>query len=132
MIYTKLGKSDLDVSRICMGCMGIGDPSKGMNKWAVPEEESREIIRYALDQGINFFDTAMSYQEGNSEEVLGKALKDFAKRDDYIVATKFLPRSQEELDRNVSGQAYVADCLDRSLKRLGLDYVESCIIHGIT
>lgn len=62
MIYTKLGKSDLDVSRICMGCMGIGDPSKGMNKWAVPEEESREIIRYALEQGINFFDTAMSYQ----------------------------------------------------------------------
>ena len=61
-----------------MGCMGIGDPSKGMNKWAVPEEESREIIRYALDQGINFFDTAMSYQEGSSEEVLGKALKDFA------------------------------------------------------
>lgn len=60
MIYTKLGKSDLDVSRICMG---IGDPSKGMNKWAVPEEESREIIRYALEQGINFFDTAMSYQE---------------------------------------------------------------------
>ena len=131
MIYTKLGKSDLNVSRICMGCMGIGDPSKGMNKWAVPEEESREIIRYALDQGINFFDTAMSYQEGNSEEVLGKALKDFAKRDDYIVATKFLPRSQEELDRNVPGQAYVEDCLDRSLKRLGLDYVEFCVFHGI-
>ncbi len=129
MIYTKLGKSDLNVSRICMGCMGIGDPSKGMNKWAVPEEESREIIRYALDQGINFFDTAMSYQEGNSEEVLGKALKDFAKRDDYIVATKFLPRSQEELDRNVSGQAHVADCLDRSLKRLGLDYVDLYIYH---
>ena len=78
MVYTKLGKSDLNVSRICMGCMGIGDPSKGMNKWSVPEEESREIIRYALDQGINFFDTAMSYQEGSSEEVLGKALKDFA------------------------------------------------------
>jgi len=129
MIYTKLGKSDLNVSRICMGCMGIGDPSKSMNKWSVPEEESREIIRYALDQGINFFDTAMSYQEGNSEEVLGKALKDFAKRDDYIVATKFLPRSQEELDRNVPGQAYVADCLDRSLKRLGLDYVDLYIYH---
>ena len=71
----------------------------------------------------------MSYQEGNSEEVLGKALKDFAKRDDYIVATKFLPRSQEELDRNVPGQAYVADCLDRSLKRLGLDYVDLYIYH---
>lgn len=129
MKYIKLGKSDLNVSRICMGCMGIGDPSKGMNKWAVPEEESRKIIRYALEQGINFFDTAMSYQEGSSEEVLGKALRDFAKRDDYIVATKFLPRSQEEIDGNVPGQKHVADCLDRSLKRLGLDYVDLYIYH---
>ena len=127
MIYIKLGKSDLNVSRICMGCMGIGDPSKGMNKWAVPEEESRNIVRYALDQGINFFDTAMSYQD--SEEVLGKALNEFAKRDDYIVATKFLPRSKEELDKNVSGQEHVAYCLDRSLKRLGLDYVDLYIYH---
>lgn len=129
MKYIKLGKSDLNVSRICMGCMGIGDPSKGMNKWAVPEEESKEIIRYALDNGINFFDTAMSYQEGNSEEVLGRALKHFAGRDDYIVATKFLPRSQEEIDGNVSGQAHVADCLDKSLKRLGLNYVDLYIYH---
>jgi len=129
MKYAKLGQSDLNVSRICMGCMGLGDPSKGMNKWAVPEEASREIIRYALDQGINFFDTAMSYQEGNSEEVLGKALRDFAKRDDYVIATKFLPRSQDEIDRHVSGQDHVADCLDKSLKRLGLEYVDLYIYH---
>ncbi|MCM1246316.1 MAG: aldo/keto reductase [Roseburia sp.] len=107
MKYTILGNSDLKVSRICMGCMGLGNPEIGMNKWAVAEDGAREIIRYGLEQGINFFDTAMSYQEGNSEEVLGKALRDFAKRDDYVVATKFLPRSQEEQDRHVSGQKHV-------------------------
>ena len=94
--------------------MGLGDPSKGMNKWAVPETEAREIIRYALSQGINFFDTAMSYQEGNSEEVLGRALRDFAKRKDYIVATKFLPRSEDEINHRVSGQKHIADCLDKN------------------
>ena len=129
MEYTTLGKSDLKVSRICMGCMGLGDPSKGMNKWAVPETESREIIRYALSQGINFFDTAMSYQEGNSEEVLGRALRDFARREDYIVATKFLPRSEDEINHRVSGQKHVADCLDKSLNRLGLEYVDLYIYH---
>ena len=129
MEYIRFGKSDLKVSRICMGCMGLGDPSRGMNKWAVPETESREIIRYALSQGINFFDTAMSYQEGNSEEVLGRALRDFAKREDYVVATKFLPRSEDEMNRRVSGQEHVMDCLDKSLKRLGLGYVDLYIYH---
>ena len=129
MEYIRFGKSDLKVSRICMGCMGLGDPSRGMNKWAVPETESREIIRYALSQGINFFDTAMSYQEGNSEEVLGRALRDFAKREDYVVATKFLPRSEDEMNRRVSGQEHVMDCLDKSLNRLGLRYVDLYIYH---
>lgn len=129
MKYTILGNSDLKVSRICMGCMGLGNPEIGMNKWAVAEDGAREIIRYGLEQGINFFDTAMSYQEGNSEEVLGKALRDFAKRDDYVVATKFLPRSQEEQDQHVSGQKHVVDCLDQSLTRLGLEYVDLYIYH---
>ena len=129
MEYTTLGKSGLTVSRICMGCMGLGDPSKGMNAWAVPEEGAREIVRYALDQGITFFDTAMSYQEGNSEEVLGRALRDFARRDEYVVATKFLPRSQREIDAGASGQQHVADCLDASLARLGLEHVDLYIYH---
>lgn len=129
MKYTKLGNSDLNVSRICVGCMGLGDPEKGMNKWAVAEDGAREIIRYGMEQGINFFDTAMSYQNGSSEQILGRALRDFAKRDDYIIATKFLPRSQEELDKNVSGQRHVAYCLDKSLSRLGLDHVDLYIYH---
>ena len=108
MKYTTLGNSDLKVSRICMGCMGLGDPDMGMNKWAVAEDGAREIIRYGLEHGINFFDTAMSYQNGSSEQILGRTLRDFAARDDYVVATKFLPRSQEELDCHISGQQHVA------------------------
>ncbi len=129
MKYTTLGNSNLKVSRICMGCMGLGDPDMGMNKWAVAEDGAREIIRYGLEHGINFFDTAMSYQNGSSEQILGRALRDFAARDDYVVATKFLPRSQEELDRHISGQQHVADCLDKSLTRLGLEYVDLYIYH---
>ena len=129
MKYTDLGKSDLKVSRICMGCMGFGDAAAGQHSWTVDESRTREIIKHGLELGITFYDTAIAYQNGTSEQFVGKALRDFAKRDDYIVATKFLPRSQEELDRNVSGQAHVADCLDRSLKRLGLDYVDLYIYH---
>ena len=93
MKYTLLGNSDLNVSRICMGCMGFGDATKGQHSWTIDEEHSREIIKRGLDLGVNFFDTAIAYQLGTSEQYVGRALRDMAKRDDVVVATKFLPRS---------------------------------------
>lgn len=93
MQYTKLGNSELWVSRICMGCMGFGDAGNGQHSWTLDEEHSREIIRRGLELGVNFFDTAVGYQNGTSEQYLGRALRDFAKREDVVVATKFLPRT---------------------------------------
>ena len=103
MEYIKLGNTDLNISRICMGCMGFGDASSGQHTWTVDEEHSHVIIRQGLDAGINFFDTAIAYQNGTSEQYLGKALLDYAKRDEVIVATKFLPRTQEEIERGITG-----------------------------
>ena len=93
MKYKKLGNSDLNVSRICMGCMGFGDPARGQHSWTIDEEHSREIIKHGLDLGVNFYDTAIAYQSGTSEQYVGRALRDFAKREDVVVATKFLPRT---------------------------------------
>lgn len=89
MQYTKLGKSSLNVSRVCLGCMGFGDAAHGQHSWTLDEEDSRAIIRRALELGINFFDTAIVYQNGTSEQYLGRALRDFARREDVVVATKF-------------------------------------------
>ena len=97
MKYTRLGNSDLNVSRICMGCMGFGDAGRGQHSWTLDEEHSREIIKHGLELGVNFFDTAIGYQSGTSEQYLGKALRDYAKRDGVVVATKFLPRTQEDI-----------------------------------
>ena len=91
MEYVKLGNSDLNVSRICLGCMGFGDASIGQHSWTIGEEPTREIIRRSLDLGVNFFDTAIAYQLGTSEQFVGRALKDMARREDVVVATKFLP-----------------------------------------
>lgn len=129
MKYTKLGKSDLTVSRICMGCMGFGDSSNGQHGWTLDESASREIIKYGLENGINFYDTAIAYQNGTSEQFVGRALRDFGKRDDFVIATKFLPRSQEEIEKNVSGQKHIENSLNQSLKNLGLDYVDLYIYH---
>lgn len=129
MKYTKLGKSDLNVSRICLGCMGFGDSKNGQHSWTVDEEQTRNIIKHALDVGINFFDTAIAYQNGTSEKYVGKALRDFAKREDYVIATKFLPRSQAEIDNNISGQEHVMNSLNLSLEHLGMDYVDLYIYH---
>ena len=129
MEYTKLGKSDLQVSRICMGCMGFGDAANGQHNWTVDEATTREIIKYGLAKGINFYDTAIAYQNGTSEQYVGKALRDFAKREDYVIATKFLPRNQEELDNGVSGQQHIENSLNKSLANLGLDYVDLYIYH---
>ena len=129
MQYTKLGNSDLIVSRICMGCMGFGDPHNGQHSWTLDEAHSREIIHRGLELGVNFFDTAVGYQSGTSEQYLGRALKDFAKREDVVVATKFLPRTQEEIDAGISGQQHIQNMIDTSLRNLGLEYVDLYIYH---
>lgn len=129
MKYSKLGKSDLNVSKICLGCMGFGNSSNGQHSWTINEESTREIIKYALENGINFFDTAIAYQNGTSEQFVGKALRDFAKREDFVIATKFLPRTVDEIENQVSGQKHIENSLNQSLKNLGLDYVDLYIYH---
>ena len=129
MKYTKLGNSDLTVSRICMGCMGFGDASHGQHSWTIDEEHSREIIKRGLQLGVNFFDTAIAYQSGISEQYLGRALKDFARREDVVVATKFLPRTPEEIREGISGQQHIQRMIDKSLENLGMDYVDLYIYH---
>ncbi len=129
MEYTKLGNSDLNVSRICMGCMGFGDAANGQHSWTIDEEHSREIIKRGLALGVNFFDTAIAYQSGTSEQYLGRALRDFTKRDEVVVATKFLPRTQDEIEAGVTGQQHIERMLDKSLENLGMDYVDLYIYH---
>ena len=129
MKYTKLGNSELEVSRICLGCMGFGNAATGQHSWTVDETATREIVKHALESGINFFDTAIAYQNGTSEEYLGRAVRDFAKREDVVVATKFLPRSQQEIADGVTGQEHIARQLDLSLQHLGMDYVDLYIYH---
>ena len=129
MEYTKLGNSDLTISRICMGCMGFGEARNGQHSWTVDEEHSRKIIKKGLELGINFFDTAIAYQSGTSEQYLGRAIRDFANRDDVVIATKFLPRTNEEIEAGISGQKHIEKMLDKSLQNLGMDYVDLYIYH---
>lgn len=129
MKYRKLGNSELMVSRVCLGCMGFGDKYSGQHTWTLDEEQSRKIIRYALDAGINFFDTAMVYQNGSSEAYLGHALSDFAKREEVVIATKFIPRSKQEIQASISGQRHIANMLEGSLQRLGTEYIDLYIYH---
>ena len=129
MQYTKLGNADLTVSRICMGCMGFGEAGNGQHSWTIDEEHTREIIKSVLETGINFYDTAIGYQSGTSEQYLGRALKDFAKREDVVVATKFLPRTPEEIEAGVSAQAHIERMINKSLENLGMDYVDLYIYH---
>ncbi len=129
MKYTKLGNSDLNVSRICMGCMGFGDAARGQHSWTLDEEHSREIIKRGLELGVNFYDTAIAYQSGTSEQYVGRALRDFAKREDVVVATKFLPRTPEEIEKGISGQQHIENMINTSLKNLGMDHVDLYIYH---
>ncbi|MDM4207887.1 aldo/keto reductase [Klebsiella spallanzanii] len=129
MQYRQLGNSELKVSRICMGCMGFGDATAGQHSWTLDESSSREMIRYGLEQGINFYDTAIAYQNGSSERYVGRALRDMAKRDDVVVATKFLPRTVQQIADGVSGQQAITQSLDQSLRNLGMDYVDLYIYH---
>ena len=128
MKYTKLGSSDLTVSRICMGCMSFGAAEQGMHKWTLPYEDTRAIIAYGLERGINFFDTAMAYQGGTSEEYVGRAIRELTSRDKVVLATKYTPRMPGATE--LSGGAWIEQCLDASLRRLGTDYVDLYIMHS--
>jgi aryl-alcohol dehydrogenase-like predicted oxidoreductase len=129
MEYVRLGNTGLQVSRICLGCMSYGDPKRGNHSWSLPEEQSRPHIRRALEAGINFFDTANAYSAGSSEEIVGRALADFARRDDVVLATKV--RMQMRPGPNGSGLSRKAILteIDNSLRRLGTDYVDLYQIH---
>jgi 1-deoxyxylulose-5-phosphate synthase len=129
MQYTKLGKTGLDVSRLCLGCMTYGLPDRGTHAWTLDEEASRPFLRRALDLGINFFDTANSYSDGTSEEIVGRALREFAKRDEIVVATKvFFPWRKGPNGGGLSRKA-IMTAIDASLGRLGMDYVDLYQIH---
>ena len=129
MKYTTLGDSDLKISRICMGCMGFGDAKRGQHSWTLDEEHSREIIKRGLELGVNFYDTAIAYQSGTSEQYVGKALRDYTKRDELVIATKFLPRTEEEIKAGITGQQHVERMINQSLKNLGMDHVDLYIYH---
>ena len=129
MQYVKLGSTGLDVSRICLGCMTYGLPDRGAHEWTLGEEASRPLIRQALDAGINFFDTANVYSDGTSEEIVGKALRDFAVRDEIVLATKvYLPMRQGPNGGGLSRKVILTE-IDQSLSRLGTDYVDLYQIH---
>ena len=129
MEYAKLGRTGLEVSRICLGCMSYGTPGQGNHAWSLGEEDSRPFIRRALEAGINFFDTANRYSAGSSEEILGRALKDFARRDDVVIATKVYGRMRPGPNgAGLSRRAIISE-LDASLRRLGTDYVDLYQIH---
>ena len=129
MQYIQLGNSELKVSRICMGCMGFGDAQNGQHSWTLDEGRSRETIKRGLELGVNFFDTAIAYQSGTSEQYLGRAVRDFARREDVVIATKFLPRTNEEIAAGVTGQRHIEQMANTSLKNLGLDYIDLYIYH---
>ncbi|MDL2233858.1 aldo/keto reductase [Ruminococcaceae bacterium OttesenSCG-928-L11] len=129
METVKLGNTGLEVSRICLGCMSFGDPDVGFHKWALVEEESRPIIKKALDLGINFFDTANVYYRGVSEEILGRALKDTANRDEIVLATKVNGRMHDGPNGAGLSRKAIMSEIDKSLKRLETDYVDLYIIH---
>jgi aryl-alcohol dehydrogenase-like predicted oxidoreductase len=129
MQYKNLGNSGLVVSRVCLGCMSFGDPTMGRHSWILNEEQSRPIIRHAIESGINFFDTANMYGAGTSEEVLGCALKDFAKREEMVVASKvFMPMREDVNGRGLSRKTIMAE-IDASLSRLRIDYIDLYQIH---
>ncbi len=123
----QFGSTALQVSRLCLGCMTYGEPDRGTHAWTLPEESSRPLIKQALEAGINFFDTANSYSDGSSEEIVGRALRDFAHRDEIVVATKvYFPMS------NLSGglsRKNILQSIDDSLTRLGMEYVDLLQIH---
>jgi 1-deoxyxylulose-5-phosphate synthase len=129
MQYVKLGTTGLDVSPIAIGAMTFGEPTRGHPIWSLGEEESRKLIKHALDVGINFFDTANIYSQGSSEEILGRALKDYANRDDVVIATKLRnPMRSGPNGKGLSRKAIMTE-VEQSLSRLGTDYIDLYQIH---
>jgi aryl-alcohol dehydrogenase-like predicted oxidoreductase len=129
MEYTKLGNTGMDVSRICLGCMGFGDAARWTHQWVLNEENSRPVIQKALELGINFFDTANIYSLGTSEEYTGRALKDFASRDEIVLATKVWGKMREGPNGGGLSRKAILGEIDKSLQRLGTDYVDLYQIH---
>jgi aryl-alcohol dehydrogenase-like predicted oxidoreductase len=129
MQYVKLGRTGLDVSPLCIGAMTYGEPSRGHPVWSLDEETSRPLIRHAIEKGINFFDTANMYSQGSSEEILGRALKDFANRDDLVIATKLRHAMRPGPNGAGLSRKAIMTEIDHSLRRLGTDYVDLYQIH---
>ena len=129
MDYVKLGSTGLDVSPVALGCMSYGVPDRGTHPWTLPEDESRPFIQRALELGINFFDTANTYSDGTSEEIVGRALRDFADRDEVVIATKVFMRMRPGPNGAGLSRKAILTEIDHSLRRLGTDYVDLYQIH---
>lgn len=129
MDYVKFGNTGLDVSPLCIGTMGFGDPNSGFHEWVLEEDDSREVIKKALDLGINFFDTANVYSYGASEEIVGRALNDFAPRDEIVVATKLYSKMKQRPNSGGLSRKAIFYQVEQSLKRLQMDYIDLYIIH---
>ena len=130
MKYRKLGSTGLDVSPICLGCMSYGDPNRGNHAWTLDEETSRPFIRRAVEAGINFFDTANAYSDGSSEEIVGRALADFGRREELVIATKVFMTDRRGAPNQLGlSRKAIMFHIDESLRRLGTDYVDLYQIH---
>jgi len=129
MDYVKLGRTGLDVSRLCLGCMTFGVPERGSHRWTLDEEQSRPFIRRALELGINFFDTSNSYSEGTSEEILGRLLRDLARRDEVVIATKVFFPTRKGPNAGGLSRKVIMTAIDDSLRRLEVDHVDLYQIH---
>jgi 1-deoxyxylulose-5-phosphate synthase len=129
MEYTRLGNTGLEVSRLCLGCMSYGEPDRGSHPWTLTEDQSRPFIRKAIEFGINFFDTANVYSDGTSEEILGRAIKDYSARDDVVIATKVNGRMKPGPNGAGLSRKAIFSEIDASLTRLGTDYVDLYQIH---
>ena len=129
MQYTRLGPTGLTVSRICLGCMTYGLPDRGAHPWTLDEAASRPLIRRAIEAGINFFDTANAYSDGTSEEIVGRALRDFGRRDELVVATKLRYASRKAPNVGGLSRKAIFHEIDASLQRLGMDFVDLYQIH---
>jgi len=127
--YVKFGQTGLDVSRICLGCMTYGVPDRGAHPWTLDEDASRPLIRQAVEAGINFFDTANAYSDGTSEEIVGRALKDFTRREETVIATKVFMRTRKGPNGAGLSRKAIMQEIDASLRRLGVDYVDLYQIH---
>ncbi|POS06328.1 aldo/keto reductase [Burkholderia gladioli] len=129
MEYVKFGATGLEVSKLVLGCMTYGDPARGNHAWTLPEDQSRPLIRQAIEAGINFFDTANTYSDGSSEEIVGRALREYAQRDEVVIATKVFNRMRPGANGAGLSRKAIFSEIDHSLKRLGTDYVDLYQIH---